>query len=231
MIHPIRSLATCTLVALAALAGCHPPAARWPHPSPPLLGEAAFNRWAPERYDEYTLTGEVYWLIREGELQGIGRADQGVLIRRGVELEDAFVQARTSRADDGGLVLRFVDEDSYYLLAFRDDQAPAPRGERNLAVYRRVKDAFHEIWTRDVEWTRGQPRTIGFSATGSQLSVYLDGERIGGVRDPYGALPAGRVGVRHYGAGPAWTTRIDAFGWGRAPGAMASALPPLPSAR
>lgn len=203
--------------AVAVAAACYPPAARWPHPGPALLGEDAFNHYSPDRYQEYAVSGDAYWLIREGELRGEGRADQAVLIRRGVTLDDAYVQALSSRADDGGLVLRFVDEDNYYLLAFRDDQAPKPRGERNLAVYRRVKGAFHEIWTRDVRWARGDPRTIGFGVSGGRLSVYLDGERIGGVTDPYGTLPAGRVGVRHYGDGPSWITRIDAFGWARAP--------------
>ncbi|HYJ81066.1 MAG TPA: hypothetical protein VEW03_15745 [Longimicrobiaceae bacterium] len=162
-----------------------------------------------------------YWRIERGVLVGKGRAIQSVLVRGGVEMADGWVEAESSRADDGGLVLRYVHPQEYYLLAFRDDAAPAPRGALNLAVYHRTGGEYRELWQRDVAWPRGTARTVRFEAQGGVLRVYLDGEPQGEIRprpvinDPHPYLGPGRVGVRHYGADDTWRVEIDNFRWRR----------------
>ena len=161
-------------------------------------------------YTAYSDDG-IAWRLGDG-ISGEGYADQSVLVRSGATMGDGWVEASTSHADDGGLVLRFQDNANYYLLAIRDDAGPEPRGAENLAVYRRDGGVFRELWTADVAWPRGERRTVRFEAEGSLLNVYLDGELVGSVVDS-APLPAGGFGLRHYGGSQEWTTRFDAFRW------------------
>jgi hypothetical protein len=181
-------------------------------PKPLARGEDSFDDPSLGRYTAHTIKGS-FWSVRAGVLTARGPAIQSVLIRDDVRFADGYVEAASNRADDGGLVLRFVDENNYYLLTFRDDQAPWPRDRQNLAVYRRIGDEFREMWNTDVDWRRGTVRTIRFQARAERLSVFVDGKLILAVYDRDPPLGAGRVGVRHYGADASWVTRFHAFRW------------------
>lgn len=203
-IRILRALAAGALV--AACNGSTDPDPR------PNRGEDSFTRNTLASYENVAL-GEVgTWQIAAGALTARGPAIQNVLVRQDASFLDGYVEAVSSRADDGGLVLRFTSESRYYLLAFRDDSAPSPRGNLNLAVYRRAEGEFREIARSDVSWPRGQSRTVRFEAAGDMLRVYLNGELVEDVWDPE-PLPAGRVGVRHYGDDDTWITRFDSFRW------------------
>jgi len=174
-------------------------------------GEDDFSANTISRYTA-TSDGGMPWSIRGGMLGGDGRGIQSVLIREGAALESGWVEATTSHADDGGLVLGYVDNENYYLLGVRDDEAPPPRGSRNLAVYQRVGGDFHEVWHRDVRWPRGTPRTFRFETAGQgMVRVLVDGEPMGEVRlKPNGGTG---FGLRHYGADGTWESRFDVLRW------------------
>lgn len=211
--------------------GCHRSAAPRPHPSASgmrahpsdgggaAVGEDRFDTEASlERYQPYS-DGAEKWTVLGGSLLGIGPADQSVLIRRDVTMANGWVEAVSPRADDGGLVLRFRAPDDYYLLAFRDDAAPEPRGAFNLALYHHVGREYHEIRRAEIRWTRGTSRTIRFEAEGARFRAYVDGEPVMDVvptplsNDPAPATGPGGVGVRNYGADPRWITKISTFRW------------------
>ncbi|HEX6751722.1 MAG TPA: hypothetical protein VF092_30795 [Longimicrobium sp.] len=181
-------------------------------------GEDGFDGRDLSGYSAYS-DGDATWELQGGWLVATGPADQSVLVRHGVELADGWVQTLSDCADDGGLVLRFRDASDYYLLAFRDDAAPAPRGEKNLAIYHVLRGEYRELWSGNVLWPRGTPHTIAFQAAGPVLRAVFDGKVAGEVtpaaaeNDPRPYHGWGRVGLRHYGENAAWVTRFAAFRW------------------
>lgn len=152
------------------------------------------------------------WEVRGGELLGDGTAIQSVLVRDGVRFADGWVETRTEAVDDGGLVLRFQDNANYYLLAIRDDASPSPRGSENVKLYKRLGGRFIEMGHADVRWPRGEVHTVRLRAAGRRLTVCLDGRLLGGVDDP-DPLPAGGMGLRHYGGDDAWQSRFHELRW------------------
>ncbi|HET7462625.1 MAG TPA: hypothetical protein VFJ82_15330 [Longimicrobium sp.] len=163
--------------------------------------------------------GGSHWAILDGTLVATGPANQSVLLRNEARLADGWVETVSSRADDGGLVLRARENGDYYLLAFRDDQAPDPRGSLNLALYHHLGSAYRELWNEDVAWPRGSRHTIRFEARGEWLSVFFDRELRAAVHaeargnDPAPYTGPGGAGLRHYGADARWITSFDSFRW------------------
>lgn len=185
----------------------------------PAHGTDPFDHNTLPSYTAFTDGGVTNWAIGGGELVGSGVSDQGVLLRGGTTFTDGWVETASTRADDGGLVLRFAGPTNYYLLAFRDDSAEVPRGAQNLAVYHRDGSAYNEMWNGNLGWPRGSRHTIRFEAAGSKLRVYFDGAQqvelspTPGINDPHPYFGAGGVGVRHFGFTQPWTTRLESFTW------------------
>lgn len=209
MTRPALLLPVLCTVVFAACGGSTTPDPVQPQP---VQGEDAFSTNSLARYDRLAVADTGAWRITDGRLTATGPAIQSVMVRKDASFANGSVETIATRADDGGLVLRFTSEGSYYLLAFRDDSAPEPFPVQNLAVYRRFGTRFEEIARGDITWPRGTPRTIRFGILGGVLSVYVDGELIGQVTDPQ-PLAGGRVGVRHYGDDDTWITVFDSFRW------------------
>ena len=179
----------------------------------PQQGEDTFSTNSLGRYDAFEASPST-WEMQNGTLSASGFALQSVLIRKDVSMANGWVETTSSRADDGGLVIGFQDNDNYYLLAFRDDSAPGPRGWRNLALYkRRGPFEFTEVWTLDIVWPRGTPRTFRLELDDARLRVFVDGSVVGAWTDILEAPLTGGVGVRHYGDNDAWETRFEVFRW------------------
>lgn len=214
MRHPGRA----ALIALLALAACHDATGPAPDPN---AGRDDFDANTLARYTPYSGEGSS-WGIADGQLQSFGPLDQGVLIRNGTRFADGWVETVSSRADDGGLVLRFLTGRDYYLLAFRDDATAAGAGAPNLEIYRHVNGTFVRLWMGDVEWTRGGEHRIRFQATGNHLAASFDGVQVGsvtattGVNDPIAYTGPGGAGVRSSGASAAWRTYFESLAWQQA---------------
>lgn len=210
-----RRLIASAAVLLIGVAACKSSTA--PEPQ----NQDTFSTNTFSSYTAYTLQGTPQWSIANGMLIGGGPTNQGVLIRNGVQMANGWVEAVSTRADDGGLVLRFVSPDDYYMLAFRDDSAQSPRDVQNLAIYHHIPDGeYREMWDLDVAWKRGTPATIRFEANANQLNVYFNGAQVGQVtpspqiNDPSPSTAAGGVGVRNYARDATWAATFDTFRWG-----------------
>ena len=182
---------------------------------PRHIAEDRFQQGALANYSAYSDGGNP-WSLAPGSLRGNGLGLQSVLIRKSVSSPDAWVETVTDSVDDGGLILRFSDNENYYLLAIRDDQAPSPRNVDNLQIYRRTgagQGGFVSLWRMDVVWPRGTRHTVRFEAEASTLMVYFDSELVGVIADPQASLPGGGIGLRHYGNSPGWITRYHRLRW------------------
>jgi hypothetical protein len=204
-------MTTLALAALLPLGACQSSTS----PEPTV---DTFSRNTLANYTSYS-DGGANWAISSGQLVGTGPANQSVLIRNGLTFTDGWVEAVSPGADDGGLVLRFQDGSHYYLLAFRDDAAPDPRGTYNLAMYHHVGSEYDQMWVTNVSWPRGTVHTVRFEAAGNLLRAYFDGAKLVElepsflVNDPSPYFGAGGAGVRHYGATAAWVSTFDEFRW------------------
>lgn len=167
-----------------------------------------------ESWTVYSDEGQPWRVGDDGELLATGAAIQSVLIRaNGETMGDGWVEATIGHADDGGLVLRFQNNENYYLLALRDDASPSPLEWENVKIYKRVGGEWLELWETDIEWKRGESRRVRFQADGDRLSVFLDGALVASVVDEL-PFPAGGFGVRHYGASSGSVSRYTSFVWG-----------------
>ena len=174
-----------------------------------------FGPNALSSYDHFSDSGNP-WQVAPDTLKADGVGVQSVLVRKDDEFLDGWVEIETNHVDDGGLVLRFLDNEHYYLLAIRDDSAPAPRGEENLEIYERNgpgAGGFQIVWLKDIVWPRGTTHRIRFEAVGITFSVYVDNTLIGSV-NRFAAFSGGsRFGLRHYGVTPNWHDRFRKFSW------------------
>jgi hypothetical protein len=211
-----RSLAATVAALLLPVAGCcvcrmAPAAAATPRPAAepgvPAArvrsgsegsGEESFRSQALPRFTQHA-TVRAAWRAADGVLEASGAGEQSVLIRDGSVVEDGWVEVRSDHADEGGLVLRFVDNDDYYLLAFRDDGSLL--GGRNVEFFRRRAGHFQILtpgYGKDIAWPRGVERTVRFEAVENVLRVYVDGMLVDAVTDPEPIMQPGSVGLRYH---------------------------------
>lgn len=182
---------------------------------PGSITKDTFGPGALANYTHYSDDGNP-WFLGVNSLLGNGYGLQSVLIRKSVSVSDGWVEAVVDSVDDGGLVLRFSDNENYYLLAIRDDAAPSPRNVDNLQVYRRSGEGqggFVSLWRMNVVWPRGVSHRVRFEAVGKNLTIYLDSNQVGSFFDPRYLTGTG-VGVRHYGNNASWVSRYRRLSWG-----------------
>jgi hypothetical protein len=150
-----------------------------------------FDGGSLANYTVYETPGA--WAVSGGYLTAGTSAVQSVVIRKGVTMEDGWVETETDRAADGGLVLRFESEGNYYLLAIRDDSR---FDWANLEMYRAWDGEFQRLAEPvDLPFPPGERRTIRFEARGHVLTAYLDGVPVLQVTDD--TYTSGGFGVRH----------------------------------
>ncbi|HEX2211781.1 MAG TPA: S8 family peptidase [Longimicrobium sp.] len=177
----------------------------------PPGNEDTFNSNTLGNWTIYNTPGA--WSISGGFLHGSDAARQSVVIRNGVSLSSAFVEAETDQASDGGLVLRFQSSGNYYLMAIRDDSW---YGHANVEIYRASGGSFTRIaGPVNLAWTRGVKKTARFEASGSTLRAYLDGALVLTATDA--TYASGGLGVRHDNTHvvSGITTRYDVVRWGQ----------------
>lgn len=183
---------------------------------PRRITEDTFGPGALSRYTGFADQGYP-WSLGVHSLQGNGVGLHSILIRKSVFLPDGWVETVVDSVDDGGLILRFSDNENYYLLAIRDDQAPFPRGIDNLQIYRRRgpgQAGFVSLWRMNVTWPRGTAHQVGFEVSGNTLRVYFDMNQVASLSDVV-RLSGGGIGVRHYGNSASWISRYRRLEWGK----------------
>ena len=157
---------------------------------------------SPLLYFDHYSDGGFPWTMSGDSLKAQGFGPQSVLIRKDSSFVDGWVDASTDHADDGGLVLRFLDSDHYYMLAIRDDLALFPKSIANLELYEHNgpgPDAFQPFDAMDLAWPPFTNHRIRFAVTGNVFSVYMDGVLLW-TRERSPAFVGGkRFGLRHYG--------------------------------
>jgi hypothetical protein len=181
---------------------------------PNMTNHDSFGSNALASYDHYSDNGNP-WGVSPDTLKADGLGLQSVLIRRNVRFSDGWVEVETNHADDGGLVLQFLDNEHYYLLAIRDDAAPAPRPEENLEIYERSgpgAGGFHIVWYKDIQWPRGATHRIRFSVIANTFSVFVDDILVGTIQRVPPFVGDG-FGLRHYGISADWHDRFRNFRW------------------
>jgi hypothetical protein len=177
-------------------------------------GHDSFGQSALDSYNHYSDNGNP-WIVSPDTLKAEGVGVQSVLIRKNRNFSNGWVEIETKQVDDGGLVLRFLDNEHYYLLAVRDDAAPQPRDQENFEIYERTGSGpggFAVIWLKDIVWPRGTVHRIRFEAEADTLSVFVDGTSIGSVKRPP-AFDGSGFGIRHYGLTADWHDRFRNFNW------------------
>jgi hypothetical protein len=201
-----RALFASTAALLLALAACDTP-------NDPRV--EATDGFGSNTLDVYTVvsSGGNGWSIDGGELIGTGPVTHSLLLWNGIAFDDGWVEAESRRADDAGLVLRWVDNLNYYVLAFRDDGAPGALGTKNLEIMKRTGGTFQSLWSKDVTWPRNTMHKVRFEAAGGRLIAYFDGTAQGEVTDAVTAGIPGQFGLRHHGADATWVSTFDVFRW------------------
>lgn len=175
-----------------------------------------FDVGALSNYSAYADIDANPWAVASGTLQGNGVAQQSVLIRKSDQLTNGWVEITADSIDDGGIALRFSDNEHYWLLAVRDDQSQPPRNTDNLQIYRRGgagQAGFVSVWRKDIVWPRGTPHRVRFEAEGDTLRAYLDDVITGEVVQPASQITGRGFGVRHYGATTSWISRYRLLRW------------------
>lgn len=146
----------------------------------------------------YTIHSEVpaQWTIGGGVVTASGGGKQSHLVRNDVVFRDGWVEAEMDRADEGGLVIRFVDPNNLYLLAIRDDGSLL--GHRNVEIFKRVGGQFQVLtFGVNVNWPRGTVKTVRFEAVGSSLRGYVDGVLVIQATDS-SVQGSGGIGMRYH---------------------------------
>ena len=157
--------------------------------------EDLFNTSTPGLYTQYADV-QAQWVIANGVLTASGAGKQSHFVRNDVSFRDGWVEAEMDRADEGGLVLRFRDSGTLYLLAIRDDGSVL--GFRNLELFRRVNGQFELLeFGKNITWPRGSIRTVRFEAVGSRLRGYVNGELVIEATDA-AITGAGAAGMRFH---------------------------------
>ncbi|HKP76096.1 MAG TPA: hypothetical protein VJT67_11180 [Longimicrobiaceae bacterium] len=199
-----RVFAACT-AALLALAACD-------HPNDPRV--EATDGFGSNTLDVYTVFSDVGdgWSIANGELVGTGPATESNLLWNGVAFDNGWVEAESRRVDDGGLILKWIDNLNYYRLAIRDDSTRTGSAQ-NLVLVHRSGGGETTLGSKDVTWPRGTLHIVRFEAVGTKFIVYFDGVAQFEATEGAGALTAGRFGLRNNAANGSWANTYDTFRW------------------
>ena len=159
-------------------------------------------------YTKYTDSAGT-WLPANGELVATG-GTADVLILNDVSISDIAIETDINYADDGGLVVRFIDNNNYYLVTISDDSGANPTA--NIRIFKRVSGNFTQIGSSaNISWTRGTSKTIRFQVTGTALSASVNGSVVTSGTDSAITGP-GRVGLRNNGN--SMITKFQEFRWG-----------------
>ena len=170
------------------------------------FNEDAFATDTSASYTQYADTAGT-WAISGGELVATNGA-HALFIRNGTSYTDVVIEADINHAHNGGLVLRFIDNNNYYLATLSDDSGGSPT--QNLQLFKRVAGTFTQIGSNiNLAWVRGTSKKVRFQVSGTALSISIDGTLALSGTDSAIAGPGG-VGMRNSDTGQ---SKYQAFRW------------------
>lgn len=165
-------------------------------------------------YVDPSVSNAFEWFVADGMMHARGVAEQSVAIS-GPSFANGAVEADSNYGDDGGIVMRFVDNHNYFMLAMRDDSTATGLTFRNIEIYQRQFGTFYSIATyggKNIVWPRGTTRRVQLEMQGGKVRALVDGVPVDSATG-ITATGAGRIGLRHYASGNNWAVRYDRLGW------------------
>lgn len=143
---------------------------------------------------KYTLSSDSpgTWNMQQGQLQG-GGGVQSLRLVPNILAADVKLTLQGYYIDDGGMILRYLDNSNYYLLTMADLSSS---GAGTFRIYKRVGGSFTQISADiHVSFPRFSIHEFSFEAVGNTLNVYMDGVVVGSATDSTFS-GAGRIGFR-----------------------------------
>ena len=195
----------CSAAALLALAACDVKGNGLT-----VDGGDDFTDSDPSQYSAVPVEDSVRWSVSNAQLVGSGPASDVLLLNTRVAMKDGWIEAPSSRADDAGLVAKWLQDGNFYLLAFHDDGSPLG-GDKNLALIRVADGVEQELWAGDVTWPRGTTHTVRLETAGSAIRAYFDGAVMGQVTDTNVSTASGLIGFRTNGPDASWKSVFDSY--------------------
>ena len=104
---------------------------------------------------------------------------------------NCFAEVTMTTAQDAGLILRFQDQNNFYVATICDDSGSTPT--TNIRLFKRV-GGFGSLGSANLTWARGTLKTIRFTATGTALEVLVDGTSVISTTDSQ--FSSGKIGLR-----------------------------------
>jgi hypothetical protein len=177
-------------------------------PEPPGVPyqEDTFDTDSTAQYTEYAVVPAT-WTIANGELTVTNGRD-AAFIRNGTSYTDVAIEADVDTAKNGGLVLRFMDVNNYYLMQLRDDSEGA---SISVILYKYTNGSANWLAQGDISWPAGTSHTFRFQIVGSTITGFADGQQICQANDSSYPGPGG-VGMRSPPGGGG-VTKFQAFRW------------------
>ena len=158
-------------------------------PHTPRYEFASFPHWRwRDLFDtnqlstEYVSGGDTpaTWAVSGGILS-TASGTNATLLKTGLTLADGEIIVNSDQAFQGGIVVRHVDNNNYYMLYLCDDSGGTPAG--NFRIQRRVAGVFTQLATANLLWTRGVSINIRFTFRGSLIEAWFNGVRVLSVVD------------------------------------------------
>lgn len=178
----------------------------WPGPRAKTVSASDFtlvyDDFSSNTIANYTVTGDgsATWSITSGALTGVAAttSSQSILTRNGLSFTDGYVEADMTQANDGGLVLRVVGVNSYYLLTIQDASSNVG-STKAVGMYRKTASGTFITIGAIIAGLQMPPRGASFKArfsiAGTTLRAYIDGILVMQVTDS-GIVGPGAAGVR-----------------------------------
>lgn len=132
-------------------------------------------------------------------VQGSG-GSTGVLVYGGVQQADGYVEAVLDTANAAGLLARYIDPNTFYILFIGDASATAmSTNTLDLAYY--TGGSYHHIAGASISFTRGTQHTFRVQVIGSAITVLVDGSSAISTTDTHITRP-GYFGISSTSASP-----------------------------
>jgi hypothetical protein len=161
----------------------------------------------------YTVTkdsGTPNWVVTGGAMNASSAlGTQSICTYNSFSAANASAEVVINSASDSGVVVRFQDQNNFYLLALSDDSGSSPTA--NMRLYKRVAGTFTQLGSSyNATFPNLSSHTFRLTANGTTLTAYMDGVAVITVTDS-AISAAGKVGMRANQNGGDY---FDSFSWG-----------------